>query len=421
MTLSASGPPRQLVPINHFLREVLALAQPGEYLEVRHQFPNGGIRQEFLQHDGRGNWFGPGPRRCSSDRVLFGLNPRWRPGGDRAAVHHQGAFFFDLDDREKSEAALAKLSAAGLPPSAVVKSGSPGHLHLYLFLTAPVPIIDGESVARRLCHWLGSDPVFYPNVSPTMPGSLNLKDPLAPRRVELVEMLAHRYDLRPIIAKLDSRGVPPAAALTPAPRPARPRPADVNQVIVDPGRINLIWDALPRWAQNLIRAGKQPGDRYPSRSEADCAVVRVLLDAGASEDEVVWLFANNIAGIGGRYAEQGDRYLSMTIDFIERNAPAESWAFVERVDHRGPGSRVVLDLRVYFGAHAGAQFQQGVESTRSVWPYLFRSAGFLPAAMGDASRALALVDRDLRLALEQTSYAGTQRLQVKRFLPRIDT
>jgi hypothetical protein len=252
-----------------------------------------------------------------------------------------------------------------------------------------------------------------------LPGSLNLKNPGSPHRVDLLEMPGHRYDLGQIGMALDRMGVPPSSALTPASEPRLSRRGEVNQPVVDAGRIQFLWRVLPDWVRTLIKVGKRPGDRYRSRSEADCAVMRVLLDAGATFNEIAWIFASNIPGIGARHAEQGDRYLSLTFDFLERTAAPDSLVAVERVAHRGWGSRVVLDLRVFFGPHTGTTFQHGVESNRSVWPYLFLSAGLPPAPRADAAKALALWDRDLRVVLEEVPFMGNPRLQIKRFLPQL--
>jgi hypothetical protein len=409
--------PLHLIP---FLRDIWAPARIGTYAEVRY-FRCSSVTREYFLQSYHGQWFPAARRPPQAESVVFSLNPRSRTDGHIDAVDDYVALFADLDDWGVSEQKVADLAAAGVSASAVVQSGSEGHYHLYFFLQQPTPVSAALPQARRLCAALGSDPVFYPNVCARLPGTVNRKDPTNARRVNLVELRGDRYRIENVQAALDAVGAP---AATEAHTSSRRRHISHAQGLIvptdDPTRIQAIIRALPAWCQILIANGKVSDDRYSSRSEADAAVVRVLLDIGAEGDEIAFIFARHPDGIGARYAERGDRYLDRTIDFVRRNSPDESWAIVNRVTTRGAGSRVVLDLSVYFGAYAGTQLQHGVESTCSAWPYLFLSAGLRPPRVGDATKALGLVERDLRLRLEQVHHRGSKRVQVRRLLPQLD-
>ncbi len=63
---------------------------------------------------------------------------------------------------------------------------------------------------------------------------------------------------------------------------------------------------LSPWMQRVIREGRAADPvRYPSRSDADFAMVR----AGFSDDEIVAVFAANPHGVGEKYAERRWTYL----------------------------------------------------------------------------------------------------------------
>jgi hypothetical protein len=416
---SASGCAlRAAVRLTPFLQTLWSTAMPGAFGEFRWFRGERCVRREFLRRGDDGNWYYTGPHNPEAS-AFFSLNPRVEADGRAIAVEHYLALFVDIDDWSKSAPAFEALYNAGVGPSAVVASGTPDHYHIYYLLEHATPVAVAQPVAQRLCAYLGSDPVHSPAQCPRLPGSIS---PKHGRKAELLDMVEVRHDLVAVDAALDAVGAPPAKPLASRPSPSRPRRdarALLVQPAVDAGRIEAIWGALPAWSQNLIVNGWTPAGRYPSRSEADAAAVRALMDAGAEDDEIEWFFTEYKAGIGERYAERGDDYLDRTIDFIRRCSPDEDFAFVEGVRHSGAGSRVVLDLDVYFGPHEGAKLQHGVNSTSTSWRYPFLSACLEPATTGDAGAARALIGRDVRVRIETVAVNGEARLEVKRFLPQL--
>ncbi len=74
---------------------------------------------------------------------------------------------------------------------------------------------------------------------------------------------------------------------------------------------------LSKETVKLIKDGKQEGDGFKSRSEADYKVVHDLIKAYCSEDAVEAIFAKH--AIGAKYREQGITYLKHTIDRARQN------------------------------------------------------------------------------------------------------
>lgn len=86
--------------------------------------------------------------------VYVGVLPRWRRAGGRAAVVGDGrTVWVDLD----SDVAARALEPVDPPPSLVIASGGPGHLHAYWSLSAGAPPRTIERANRRLAWALCGD------------------------------------------------------------------------------------------------------------------------------------------------------------------------------------------------------------------------------------------------------------------------
>lgn len=86
--------------------------------------------------------------------VYVGALARWRPAGGRGAIVGDGrTVWVDFD----TDIAARALEPVDPPPSLVVASGGPGHLHAYWSLTAGVPPRVIERANRRLAWALGGD------------------------------------------------------------------------------------------------------------------------------------------------------------------------------------------------------------------------------------------------------------------------
>ncbi len=245
--------------------------------------------------------------------VAFGVQPRCRKGGERRDILAAVALTVDLDapDETARAAARERLEGFALPYSALVCSGH--GLHAYWLLKAPLPVqgVDGpanaaryELVAQRLAARLGADHCWdLPRIL-RVPGTRNSKPGRPPVRSRVLELAPDvRYDL----AQLE-------AALPPRPRPR----LDVSRF----SGLRLQRRLSPRM-QRVIREGRSADPvRYPTRSEADFAVVCAMMRAGFSDDEIVAVFAAHPHGVGEKYAERGWIYLRCVIRGARRRAAA---------------------------------------------------------------------------------------------------
>jgi hypothetical protein len=86
--------------------------------------------------------------------VYIGVLPRWRQAGDRSAIVGDcRTVWVDLD----TSTAARALEPVDPPPSLVVASGAPGHLHAYWSLRRAEPPAVIERGNRRLAWALGGD------------------------------------------------------------------------------------------------------------------------------------------------------------------------------------------------------------------------------------------------------------------------
>jgi hypothetical protein len=101
-----------------------------------------------------------------------------RAHGGKAAIPGSRYLFIECDHPD----ATARLAAFAFPPSMIVASGAPGHLHAYWRLTAPACGVEVERANRRLVRLLGGDPACVDLARVLRPpGTLNYKhDPPAP-------------------------------------------------------------------------------------------------------------------------------------------------------------------------------------------------------------------------------------------------
>lgn len=218
-------------------------------------------------------WFGPGLRRAGA-------------GGGRQAVARLVALWADVDG-------VGAPPRAPVPPTYVVQSGPRGY-HLYwrldphLVIDEPSQLAWAEEVLLGLARSVGGDPAAR-DVARMMglPGTHNpgghgqVYDPPFLREVV-------HHDLRAVYRWEDFSRFRLAA-----------QGPDVRALRVS--------DRI----KELILSGWHEGCGYPSRSEADAAVVTAMLAAGHTADEVRSVFASY--PIGEKTQENGDRYLEHTI------------------------------------------------------------------------------------------------------------
>ena len=177
--------------VDGYLRMLAGPAPAGRLLEIRYRTRDAQMRRMFV----------PARRVELAARAIHALGEhadtyvgallRTRRAGGRDAVADAHLAWVDLDHPD----AAGRLAAFPLPPTATVRTGTPGHLHAYWQLTHPVDPASVVELNQRLARHLGGDPASVDAARILRaPGSFSQKhDPPAP--VELIELApARRYD-----------------------------------------------------------------------------------------------------------------------------------------------------------------------------------------------------------------------------------
>jgi hypothetical protein len=439
-------------PLDRVLRCELRAVWP-----VRDQRP---IRRQFFDLPGScdpapiSNWASAW-NSCGYN-LFYGVNPRFADGGKAEFVAGVVALPLDYDSIELGQRALRRLVEVGLAPNIVVASGR-GY-HAYLLLNTVADCAAARAVGRRLCYWTDSDSVFDAPRTMRLPGTVNQKRETSGAVATVVHFRPEpRYSLAEITSRLDVAGAPipdpekrerrlrarpvassviaPVAApvaspvvapvaprVVPAPRPPTPSVpprVPVPETPEQQAHRAKLWAWLPERIQDLIITGVYDHDKYQSRSEADLAVVRALVNAGASDDDIVEIFEQYPAGIGERTAERGLHYLQHTIDTARDTANSVDISIVQfrcRVPYDGEAARALLRLRVVKGPGLGAEFTHGIALGRKgdeVWRYLFMAAGLSPPPERRRKELRALVGRRAHAELAEGPYG----MEVRRWLP----
>jgi hypothetical protein len=176
--------------------QLLAGSDPGErLLEVRHRPLNGeaGMRRRFIPARnvdaaaGFIAWHG-----ARSDTYV-GVLLRDRPRGGRDAVTGAHLLFVEID----REDGVQCLDRAPAPPTAVVTSGSRGHVHAYFQLSAAVTPAELEAGNRKLAASIGGDLRSVDAARILRPPSTHnfKRTPPAPTTLEVAELSrVYSYD-----------------------------------------------------------------------------------------------------------------------------------------------------------------------------------------------------------------------------------
>jgi hypothetical protein len=143
--------------------------------------------------------------------VFVGCALRRDKRNEKDAIGEAWTLWADFDSATASE----QLDGFHAPPTLLISSGTPGHLHAYWALQAPVDVDSVEDANRRLARALGGDPVTF-EAARTLrpPETFNHKhDPPRPVVLEHAR-LGSRYRLEDVIGVLPppppkSTAVPP--------------------------------------------------------------------------------------------------------------------------------------------------------------------------------------------------------------------
>jgi RecA-family ATPase len=175
--------------------------------------------------------------------VFVTVNETDFKGRRRENIVRVRALFADADSDEQVRSCEAALTACGITPSIVVKTGRGVH---YYFLTA-LPLDQFRDSQEKLIDRLGTDPSIkdFPRVM-RLPGTLHLKTPGRPKLVELVKTTTPvlRWEASELVAKLGSpASIPatPSATANAAPfSPMTPAHVSPGTLAPNPGQGNVL-------------------------------------------------------------------------------------------------------------------------------------------------------------------------------------
>ncbi|RJR43992.1 MAG: hypothetical protein C4576_13810 [Desulfobacteraceae bacterium] len=250
--------------------------------------------------------------------VYFGVNPRTGGAGKKENVHYLTSFHAEVDygkDGHKKapghatrEEALEAIKAFEPKPTIVNHSG--GGFHCYWVLNSPLKVADVgveklESINRALSDKLGGDRGTQ-NLDRVLrvPGTYNFKLTDNPRKVDLVWNDGPQCDQSEFEFLVD------AGKDIKVPNPDPKESSTMNS----PSVSNKI--QVSDKVKKLIRNGND--GTYPSRSEADMAVVSELVRKGGDFENIKKVFQKYPIGQKYRQHASPDQYLKHTIETAKK-------------------------------------------------------------------------------------------------------
>jgi len=255
--------------------------------------------------------------------VFFGVNPRIGCRGKKENVHNLVTFHVDIDygvighkkgsDYETVDQARQAIDAFKLKPTMLVNSG--GGFHCYWILEEPVKVKDIgvetlESINKSLSIELGGDigPHELSRIL-RVPGTYNLKEKKNIREAKIEYMDGPKYKYEQfsefINVEVEKKVQSKSATQT-----TNQTPVVVTQPNVNLSSIESL--TVPDKIKNLILNGNH--GEYASRSEADMAVVLMLVNKGFDFNGVKSIFSSYPIGQKYKSHQMPDSYLQATID-----------------------------------------------------------------------------------------------------------
>ena len=246
--------------------------------------------------------------------VYFGTNPRLDKGGKKENVKYLCAFHADLDygaeghkkkpEYADYESALNAIQQFPLPPTILVHTG--GGFHCYWVLASPLKVSDYglgalEGINKGISIALGADSTHDIGHVFRVPGTYNFKNPDRPRLAEVVSISGRKNsfeDFAPF--KSEAKETKPKTSSLPAETP-----------VAIPSHLSLEKLPISEKIKELILHGNDGS--YLSRSEADMAVITLLVHRGISEQGIKQIFLTHAIGDKYRSHPSPDSYLAHTI------------------------------------------------------------------------------------------------------------
>jgi len=259
--------------------------------------------------------------------VYFGVNPRTGGQGKKENVHYLSSFHAEIDYGSighKKETGFANYGDTlkairdfHLEPSIVIHSG--GGFHCYWILSNPLRVADYgitvlENINKALTQSLKGDPGTH-DISRVLriPGTFNFKKPDNPRQVTIVSVSGstHEFDdFKELLATL--KDDPMKNKLKPQKQssPLNNVNTHIQSPVINIQEIDKL--SISEKIKSLIKNGNDGS--YPSRSEADMAVITALVNKGLSENEIRAIFQAYPIGEKYRSHNAPDNYLKHNID-----------------------------------------------------------------------------------------------------------
>jgi hypothetical protein len=251
--------------------------------------------------------------------VYVSVNPRVGKGGKKQHVHYVSSFHVEVDygkdghkkppEHESYDQALESIQKFKLQPTIINHSG--GGFHLYWILNQPLNVKDFgidniELINKTLLVKLGGDPGTH-DISRVLRvlGTFNFKVENNPREVTTVADGGPKYNFDDF-----------SEFMQPTDEPEKK--SDQKRTVKSDQAITSNWDqkvsTLPvsDHMKYLITTGND--GTYPSRSEADQAVITALVNKGISEAEIKHIFENYRIGEKYREHKSKDKYLKHNVD-----------------------------------------------------------------------------------------------------------
>ena len=258
--------------------------------------------------------------------VFFGVNTRTEKSGKKVNVKYLSAFHVDLDYGDEGhkktskhstyESALNAIHQLPFQPTIIVHTG--GGFHAYWVLAHPLRVEDYgvdilETTNKGLLAALGGDSGTQ-DISRVfrVPGTYNLKTPDKPRLAEVISSLGKKYVFE------DFKDFIPSEGFKKEKSNQKTKSSSFSSKLEDQQFDPIDIDSLPvpQKIKSLILHGND--DSYPSRSEADMAVITALVNRGVGENIIERIFQTY--AIGGKYrnAPSPDKYLRHTIESAKK-------------------------------------------------------------------------------------------------------
>ena len=287
-------------------------------IEIR-IFPKGGFARSFFF-----NFESEASEKAyelfsAREDVYFGVNPRVGKAGKKENIKYLIAFHAEVDYGKEGhnktsrhqtyKDCLNSIQDFQIEPTIVIHSG--GGFHCYWVLSNPIKVEDYgvqvlENVNKALIYKLGGDPGTQ-NLDRVLrvPGTFNLKNPKAPRPVQIVSTTNKKYDFREFEPFLESMEEPMKKNVS------KPVSSDGWKLDLPNGPAFIQRLPVSERIKGLILNGND--GTYPSRSEADMAVITSLVNRGVDENAIRKIFKTYPIGEKYRSHNAPDSYLSHSI------------------------------------------------------------------------------------------------------------